>query len=240
MPSVGGEAPERATSSNVQVQAQTSNSSTAGGNVEFEWKVEEGESAPPASSNANVQTTSENDTDEPEERGEKGGTEDINIGVGELQKGGVSVAAGDVNGLTEEEKQEFLLTVKTHAQVRSEQDLQNFAKGVLVEDANMEEISLNFEKIKTSYRMPAKFLGILNGSLSARTEVDAEGRVKVQYPWYSFLFKKSVSAEDLQASLDAEIEAGNEKWLRDDLASYAQVITMISNILKAKAEAVAE
>jgi hypothetical protein len=133
-----------------------------------------------------------------------------------------------------------LLTVKTHAQVRSEQDLQNFAKGVLVEDANMEEISLNFEKIKTSYRMPAKFLGILNGSLSARTEVDAEGRVKVQYPWYSFLFKKSVSAEDLQASLDAEIEAGNEKWLRDNLSSYAEVITQISNILKAKAEAAAE
>ena len=38
-----------------------------GGNVEFEWKVEEGESAPPR----------------------PGGTEDINIGVGELQGGDV-------------------------------------------------------------------------------------------------------------------------------------------------------
>ena len=49
----------------VQAWSWGETQTTKGGNVEFEWKVEEGESAPPR----------------------PGGTEDINIGVGELQEG---------------------------------------------------------------------------------------------------------------------------------------------------------
>ena len=71
-----------------------------GGNVEFEWKVEEGESAPPASGDMTLKGSKIGQN--ARESGEKGGTEDINIGVGELQeappRGGVRVAAGDVDG----------------------------------------------------------------------------------------------------------------------------------------------
>lgn len=69
-----------------------------GGNVEFEWKVEEGESAPPRPTRPTDVTLKRGTS----RSGEKGGTEDINIGVGELQEarpaGGVRVAAGDVDG----------------------------------------------------------------------------------------------------------------------------------------------
>ena len=58
-----------------------------GGNVEFEWKVEEGESARPRPSDV---TLKRGPTREMKESGEKGGTEDINIGVGELQEATIS------------------------------------------------------------------------------------------------------------------------------------------------------
>ena len=62
----------------------------AGGNVEFEWKVEEGESAPPAPGGAAKfgAVSGMHRDSSMKESGEKGGTEDINIGVGELQDAG--------------------------------------------------------------------------------------------------------------------------------------------------------
>jgi len=87
----------------------------AKGNVEYTWKVEEGESAPPPPGGAakfGAVSGMHRDADmtlkgskigqNARKSGEKGGTEDINIGVGELQeapaRGGVRVASGDVDG----------------------------------------------------------------------------------------------------------------------------------------------
>lgn len=77
-----------------------------GGNVEYEWKVEEGESAPPRPTRPSDVTmkrgTTAGDPDRPivagrvpntsaaRESTEMGGTEDINIGVGELQEATIS------------------------------------------------------------------------------------------------------------------------------------------------------
>jgi len=61
-----------------------------GGNVEFEWKVEEGESAPPRPTRPSDVTMKRGTTTTAKESGEKGGTEDINIGVGGLQEATVS------------------------------------------------------------------------------------------------------------------------------------------------------
>ena len=67
------------------------------GNVEFEWKVEEGESAPPPPGEAEITLKGAAKPAKPPSvtlkrgaiaaaNGEKGGTQDINIGVGELQE----------------------------------------------------------------------------------------------------------------------------------------------------------
>lgn len=235
-----------------------------GGNVEFEWKVEEGESAAPAL--MEIDTIKGESKEEGKESGEKGGTEDINIGVGELQegkvnkvdaitikqtvvekggeldvkidqsrfKGGINIAVGDVNGLTEEEKQTFLAQVKAHAEVQSEQDLQNFARGVLLENAAMEEMSLNFEKIKTKYRSSGKLFGFLPVSFSQEVEVDTEGddfgRVKVTMPWYSFLLKPDVPAAELESAIGVSV-GDNDNW---NFGAYASVVATISNVLKTK------
>jgi type VI protein secretion system component Hcp len=71
-----------------------------GGNVEYEWKVEEGESA--AAKQLKQDSITIKQTTHAAPSGEKGGTEDINIGIGELQEAARANDrlrnAGPVNG----------------------------------------------------------------------------------------------------------------------------------------------
>jgi hypothetical protein len=168
----------------------------AKGNVETEWKVEEGESAAPNSGEAM------------KESGEKGGTGDINIGVGELQ--GVSVNAVEVRGWDAEQKQEFLLTVKAHAELQSDQDLENFARGVLLEHEEIDEVSVDDTRIEVRHRGQGRLLGVIPVSFTRRVEInadaDAESRVRVRMPWYSFLIRKGISATELETRIKADIE----------------------------------
>ena len=215
----------------------------AKGNVEYDWKVEEGEKAGPAL--LEIDTIKGESPDD-----KKKGNVEMSWKVEEGQKlvpvfleiggidgeatetsandrlqtagpvtgwpaGGVFVASGDVNGLTTEQKQAFLATVKTWAQVQSEQDLQNFAVGVMMQEAQpAESLSLNYEKIKFTYNMPAKWFGLIPASYKAEVSIDKGdnenwdfGRVKVKFPWYSFLMRKGTSMKELTQVLQQEAEA---------------------------------
>ena len=178
------------------------------GNVEINWKVEEGQKLVPVfleigGIDGEATETSAND------RLQTAGP------VTGWPAGGVFVASGDVNGLTTEQKQAFLATVKTWAEVQSEQDLQNFAVGVMMQEAQpAESLSLNYEKIKFTYNMPAKWLGIIPASYKAEVSIDKGdnenwdfGRVKVKFPWYSFLMRKGTSMKELTQVLQQEAEA---------------------------------
>lgn len=226
----------------VRLEAGAQASSSAKGNVETEWKVEEGESM--------------------KESGEKGGTADINIGVGEMRSeearmqaaqhnesdmdfvGGnvISVAAVEVRGWDAEKKQAFLATVKTEAQVRSGQDLENFARGILLRDENVEELSADEDRVVVRYRVPAKFLGIFETSVPV--EVVAEnaqgelgGGVKVRFPWYKFLFAtdEAVSEDSIEGDVSAEVE-GDLDDASFDARAAARLYVVISDILKVKNE----
>jgi len=229
---------EATTSASGTVTGSQGGSDEGKGNVEHEWKVEEGESAAGTPGKPKYEDIKASVSGTSDEEGEKGGTEDINIGVGELQSNAVSVSAVEVRGWDPKEKQEFLATVKTHAQVRSEQDLENFAKGVLLENENKEEISLNFEKITMEHRSSGKLFGFIPISFTQRVELEAEGddagRVKVKMPWFSFLLKADVPAEDIETEVEASISANlgnNENW---DFGGQAEIIATISNVLKTK------
>jgi hypothetical protein len=226
----------------------------AKGNVEFEWKVEEGEKAQEG------------------ESGEKGGTEDINIGVGELQEGDpdrpviqgnvpggteaqvqqynetdieflaelvnpVAVSAVEVRGWNPEKKQEFLRTVKAHAEVQSEQDLQNFATGILLQDENVQEVRVEQESTQVAYLMPAKLFGFISGTLAAKSTVDAEGRVKVQFPWYRVFYRLSQEAQasSLEAHLASELELVSQKLdLQTHIGVKTEILATIVASLKTK------
>ena len=88
-------------------------------------------------------------------------SDDISVG------GVVSVAAKYMRGLDSDAKAKFLLTVKSSAELRSGQDLDNFAKGVLLKDENVKEVEAKDNHVSVTYKMPAKFLGIFVTDLSA-------------------------------------------------------------------------
>lgn len=180
-----------------------------------------------------------------DEEGEKGGTEDINIGVGELQGNAVSVSAVEVRGWDPKEKQEFLATVKTHAQVQSGQDLENFAKGILLEDENVEKISSDEDSVEVRYRVPAKFLGLFEASIpvevvAAKAQGELGGGVKVRFPWYRFLFgiEDEVSETSLESDIGAAVIADLDSDGALDVSVAARIYSSVSSVLKTKHDTV--
>src|SRR3989344_3682463 len=170
----------------------------------------------------------------------KGGTQGATTSD-EEQGNDVSVQAVEIRGWDATQKQEFLATVKAHAQVRSEQDLENFAKGVLLKDENVEEISSDEDSVEVRYRVPAKFLGLIDATLpvivvAAKAQGELGGGVQVHFPWYSFLFGVSdvVSETTLESDVATAVGADLDGDGSLDVAATARLYNAISNVLKTK------
>ena len=203
-----------------------------------------------------VTTGSVPSTNAQKESGEKAGTEDINIGVGELQeaqhnqpdldftreRARISVSAREVRGWDPERKEAFLADVREHAEVRSSEDLENFALSVLLRDEQVENLSFNYTEIKMSYRFPAKFLGIFNATLPAETHVDEMGRVKVKYPWYRVFYGKFVKIGDIkgesQGAVDeargTSVSAEPQELTPETIARTLEALSKVSKTLQGK------
>ena len=176
-----------------------SDDETSGGNVEFEWKVEEGESTQP--NDGQDVTTGQGSS--------SGGTADLNIGIGEqAATGGVNVAAGDVNGdgmegegvepdeidFQGEQESNFAILLSSGGSdgdnekgQRAAEVLEILKDGLEEEGVATEHISLNFEKITTKVKQEVKLFGFIPVQATATVEIDAEEKVKVKFPWWTFL-----------------------------------------------------
>jgi len=155
----------------------------------------------------------------------------------------ISAEARKIRGWSESEKKDFLTTVKTHAQLKSGQDLDNFAKGVMIKDEKVEEVETNESVVEVRYKLPAKFLGVFGVDLSAIVNVKFEtkktGRgpkeVTVKFPWYRMFFSLSseARAEVLQTALDAAVTV-RAQVPRDNVhAQNGVTVQTISDVLKA-------
>lgn len=143
----------------------------------------------------------------------------------------VTIRKSQVRGWDPKKKEEFLESVKEWAQVKSGQDIENFAAGILLRDDNVQSTSYADTNTEVAYAMPAKFLGLFNASLTARVNVDASGKVKVKYPWFGFLYAKSVSA----GAVKGDVEAGLKLLVTsNELQTTAQMFSTISNVMKTK------
>jgi hypothetical protein len=154
----------------------------------------------------------------------------------------VSAEAREIRGWSDSDKKAFLTTVKTQAQLRSGQDLENFAKGVMLKDENVTSVSTDSDNVEVRYKLPAKFLGIFGSGLSAITNVKFEsdkfGRgpkeVTVKFPWYRMFFSLSSSTQEsvIKAAVEQTVQV-NAQTPRDN--AYAQdgiTVNLISSILK--------
>ena len=127
--------------------------------------------------------------------------------------------------------------MKEYSQVKSEQELENFAKGVLLKDENMKSIQTGEDSVEIEYEMPARFLNIFNASLVVRAEVASGRLVKIKYPWLSFLFKKFVVTSDIESEVKASLpEIGDEVLVSFEARALA--IKILSNIMKNKHDTV--
>lgn len=152
----------------------------------------------------------------------------------------VVIRAVEVRGWDAETKQEFLGAVKEYAQLQSGQDLENFAKGILLEDENVDSIAIDEEGVQVAYRMPAKFLGIFNSSLIVRVEVDSESVVTAHYPWMRFFFSEPVGALEIEEAVRVEVEEDgrleNVLGLENAFQRKSRMLRVISNVSKAMHE----
>ena len=142
----------------------------------------------------------------------------------------ISASAKDLRGWDAAQKEQFMNTVKTEAEVRSGQDLQNFANGILVKDGNVESVDVATGTVKVSYREPAKLFGIFNTGLTVQVAADANGHATVSYPWYRFLFSmpSSTASAHLAAAINAGLSGMN---LESNVQALAHALGAITGIL---------
>ena len=166
----------------------------------------------------------------------------VNANANANASSSVSASAREINGWSDSDKKDFLMTVKSNVELRTGKDMENFAKGVMIKDENVTEVNSNTENVEVHYKLPAKFLGIFSASIDAITnvtfETDKMGRgpkeVTVKFPWYRRFFSldSSVREDILQAAIDKSVQI-NAQYPRDN--SYAQngvTVNIISSILK--------
>ena len=152
----------------------------------------------------------------------------------------VSVEARDINGWDAETKTEFLGSVKAYAELKSKQDLENFAKGVVVEDDQVQVVNSDDSSVEVSYKLPAKFLGIFKTTVDTTVELSFEStgkntpeEVTVRFPWYRWLFslsdqaKSNVLQNAVNSAIDTKVSASANIYARN-----GQAIQIISDILK--------
>ncbi len=122
----------------------------------------------------------------------------------------IEARANEVRAWNEEEKEDFLESVKERAELQSGEDLENFARGILLEQEDVEEIEITDKQVTVRSRVPASLFGIFNASLGATMQVNEAGEVSESLPWYSFLYSKSSRANEVQQALQQEFQSDEE------------------------------
>lgn len=190
-----------------EIDVMVSDEETRGGNVEYEWKVEEGEKmegVEPDEIDAAMEQAAEGQTASTEStRGTKKGNVEYEWKVEEGESAppantgfdrvdapsdpqpitpdfSILLGGGGGGGSDDDEGDE--LTEETRSAVA---DI--LLKGMQEEGAPSETLSLNFEKIKTTAKQSVKLFGFIPLSITATVEIDADGNAEVSYPWWSFL-----------------------------------------------------
>ncbi|MEX1027322.1 MAG: hypothetical protein WD049_04845 [Candidatus Paceibacterota bacterium] len=128
----------------------------------------------------------------------------------------IAAKAVELRGWDLDKKEAFLGEVKSHAQLQSGEDLENFARGVLLENEDVEEIEFTDEGLEVRSRTPARLFGVFSASLTVTTRVTREGDVEASLPWYSFLFSKSMDTDEVEEALAQELAGVAEESERAD------------------------
>ncbi|HEY4489091.1 MAG TPA: hypothetical protein VJA87_01275 [Candidatus Paceibacterota bacterium] len=93
---------------------------------------------------------------------------------------------------------------RSASSVSTSKDLSVYATSKMKRDAMIESVVASNDRISLKYRKSARFLGIIPGSIRATVEVESDGSVDIDYPWYRFLFAVEGS-DNAEAELEAQV-----------------------------------
>lgn len=193
---LGGDPDQPLITGQVYNASGTSSGTKPSGNVEFSWKVEEGE--------ADV----------------GGGDGDIIITGGYSGKAKkpkeIVVVGSKVRGWDAKTKEEIVGAAKPVDEVRNIPDAIAFAAKILDENGHFNELRMDDSNASVDYEHGLRLLGFWRTTMRAETTVtfgdgvqgdtDELGRIKVQFPWWHVFGRKTVRPADI---LSAYSEAAN-------------------------------
>lgn len=140
--------------------------------------------------------------------GNRSATSSDNDGSDDSIGSTIRVDARTVRGWDADEKQAFMLTLKTALQVQTNQELEHFAQGVLLTHDNVSEVEIDDSEVKIKSHRPARLFGLVGSSLAMTVSASEDAQVKVKFPWYRFLFNvEGKGAAEIEQSLDARMSA---------------------------------
>jgi len=101
--------------------------------------------------------------------------------------------------------QDEILRVTDAAEVGSNRSLKAYATSLMRADARLDSVEIADKKMDVRYRQPARLLGFIPASLVLTVQVDEQGAIKIDYPWYAFLMKTDRNEKDLETVLASEL-----------------------------------
>lgn len=169
-------------------------------------------------------------------------TNGLQIGI--ESSSAIQVSAVTVRGWDPEKKKEIVGKAKPATAARTNADLEVFVQNTLLADENVRSIAIDESGVHVAYSMPAKFLGLFATTLTLRTDVDAQGGVKVRFPWTRFLYSSSIdisgAEQELLARITAVANAQNgtvnlpaSRSAEVSVQATAQIVELISTVNKA-------
>ncbi|MEJ0054064.1 MAG: hypothetical protein WDN10_05100 [bacterium] len=160
---------------------------------------------------ADVQVTTSQAVVQPGARGTTTGSGTIDTGSG--MQGSVSADGGVQAGLgilnvTRANADSMLSAgaeVGSSGMVSDRQSLSTYAAATLKGDTDLEGVEFSGDHVAVSYKERAHLFGFIPLWVTARAQANADGSVKVSYPWYGFLM--STASDDIEAQVKADATA---------------------------------
>ena len=115
------------------------------------------------------------------------------------------------------------------ADVNTKEDLEAYMVAVAQNDNNIEEITVYEEEITLRYRHEARLLGLIPVTMTTRTTVDEQGRVRVRTPWWSFLARHG--AKGAEEEIEEEIEKTDEETYPGVYGSVQERMRVTTEVL---------
>jgi len=221
---------------NVQTSAQI-NARSSGVEIEnedeleIEAEIEDGVLQIKTKGEQSASSSSSRDLDDSDEDSSRSSSSS-DSDVSDDNSGRIKIDIRELRGLDDSQKQELMLSLKNSLQVRTGQELEHFAQGILLSDDSLSKVEIDDSGVKVAFHRPARFLGFIQIDLSGTASVSDDLKVKVKFPWYRFLFNlsdddKAVSlSEAISAQVAANAALGNENQNR------ARILELLSLVLK--------